>query len=247
MRLVKLDELRQEAKFEAKANRMLMLKAYRQRMATLKERTSQTLLRKMAWEKKYKERGRAAISQKHAAAKKKGSYGLAEDTLRTGGSGHPKEVSPNELYSQSTIYIAAAHALKPNYYATIDWTNPRAASKEENVRGIVEKKIHDRFKTWRAKLYKLYYVPFENFEQRKHCDDPRNMMEVKAMLAHVGINIGSFGVGTLQSTSTQQQGCGSSHAHISTLFEGGNDKNVQCGPPVSSAMMHEDCQSENTG
>ncbi|XP_068339993.1 pumilio homolog 2-like [Pyrus communis] len=42
-------------------------------------------------------------------------YGLAEDTLRTGGSGHPKEVSPNELYSQSAIYIAAAHALKPNY------------------------------------------------------------------------------------------------------------------------------------
>ncbi|KAG1362265.1 protein HLB1 [Cocos nucifera] len=40
-------------------------------------------------------------------------YGLAEDTLR---SGRPaKEVSPNELYSQSAIYIAAAHALKPNY------------------------------------------------------------------------------------------------------------------------------------
>ncbi|KAM2004558.1 hypothetical protein ACFX15_027993 [Malus domestica] len=71
--------------------------------------------------------------------------------------------------------------------------------------------------------------------------------QLKAMLAHVGINIGSFGVGALQSTSTQQQGCGSSHPHISTLFEGGNDKNVQCGPPVSSAMMHEDCQSENAG
>ncbi|XP_004309543.1 PREDICTED: uncharacterized protein LOC101305905 isoform X2 [Fragaria vesca subsp. vesca] len=42
-------------------------------------------------------------------------YGLAEDTLRTGGSGNPKEASPNELYSQSAIYIAAAHALKPNY------------------------------------------------------------------------------------------------------------------------------------
>ena len=69
--------------------------------------------------------------------------------------------------------------------------------------------------------------------------------QLKSMLAHVGINIGSFGV--VQSTSTQQQGCGSSHGQISTLFEGGNDKNVQCGPPVSSAMMHEDCQSENTG
>ncbi|XP_011650298.1 protein HLB1 isoform X2 [Cucumis sativus] len=42
-------------------------------------------------------------------------YGLAEDTLRTGGSGNVKDVSPNELYSQSAIYIAAAHALKPNY------------------------------------------------------------------------------------------------------------------------------------
>ncbi|XP_015896350.2 protein HLB1 [Ziziphus jujuba] len=42
-------------------------------------------------------------------------YGLAEDTLRTGGSGGPKDISPNELYSQSAIYIAAAHALKPNY------------------------------------------------------------------------------------------------------------------------------------
>ncbi|KAL5726778.1 Protein hlb1 [Ranunculus cassubicifolius] len=43
-------------------------------------------------------------------------YGLAEDTLRTGkqvSSG--KDVSPNELYSQAAIYIAAAHALKPNY------------------------------------------------------------------------------------------------------------------------------------
>ncbi|GKE09810.1 tetratricopeptide repeat-like superfamily protein, partial [Tanacetum coccineum] len=38
-------------------------------------------------------------------------YGLAEDTSRTGG----HDVSPNELYSQSAIYIAAAHALRPNY------------------------------------------------------------------------------------------------------------------------------------
>ncbi|WCJ26633.1 Tetratricopeptide repeat (TPR)-like superfamily protein [Euphorbia peplus] len=42
-------------------------------------------------------------------------YGLAEDTLRAGGVTNPKDVSPNELYSQSAIYIAAAHALKPNY------------------------------------------------------------------------------------------------------------------------------------
>jgi hypothetical protein len=38
-------------------------------------------------------------------------YGLAEDTMR---SGRP-DVSANELYSQSAIYVAAAHALKPNY------------------------------------------------------------------------------------------------------------------------------------
>ncbi|CAN6720130.1 unnamed protein product [Malus baccata var. baccata] len=57
--------------------------------------------------------------------------------------------------------------------ATIEWTNSRAAGKEEKVRGIVETKIHDRFRTWRAKLRKLYYVPFENSEQRKHCDDAR--------------------------------------------------------------------------
>ncbi|KAM7279259.1 hypothetical protein ACFE04_006393 [Oxalis oulophora] len=42
-------------------------------------------------------------------------YGLAEDTLRTGGSANPKDISPNELYSQSAIYIVAAHSLKPNY------------------------------------------------------------------------------------------------------------------------------------
>ncbi|XP_058104906.1 protein HLB1 isoform X2 [Magnolia sinica] len=42
-------------------------------------------------------------------------YGLAEDTLRIGRPVDAKEVSPNELYSNSAIYIAAAHALKPNY------------------------------------------------------------------------------------------------------------------------------------
>ncbi|XP_059277390.1 protein HLB1-like [Lycium ferocissimum] len=42
-------------------------------------------------------------------------YGLAEDMSRIGGAANAKEVSPDELYSQSAIYIAAAHALKPNY------------------------------------------------------------------------------------------------------------------------------------
>ncbi|KAI8027313.1 T-complex protein 11-like protein 1 [Camellia lanceoleosa] len=100
MRLAKLDELRQAAKTgvemrfkkeraelgtkvesrvqQAEANRMLILKAYRQRRATLKERTSQSLLRRMARENKYKERVRAAISQKRAAAEKK-RLGLLEE------------------------------------------------------------------------------------------------------------------------------------------------------------------------
>jgi hypothetical protein len=34
-------------------------------------------------------------------------YGLAEDSLRSG-----QEMTPNELYSQSAIYIVAAHALR---------------------------------------------------------------------------------------------------------------------------------------
>ncbi|XP_042408739.1 protein HLB1-like [Zingiber officinale] len=42
-------------------------------------------------------------------------YGLAEDTFRSGRPVNAKEVSPEEFYSQSAIYIAAAHALKPNY------------------------------------------------------------------------------------------------------------------------------------
>jgi len=42
-------------------------------------------------------------------------YGLAEDTMRSG----KPDVSPNELYSQSAIYVAAAHALKPNYSVSI--------------------------------------------------------------------------------------------------------------------------------
>jgi hypothetical protein len=38
-------------------------------------------------------------------------YGLAEDTSRSGGADN----SPSDLYSQSAIYVAAAHALKPSY------------------------------------------------------------------------------------------------------------------------------------
>lgn len=99
IRLAKLDELRQAAKTgaemrfrkeraelgtkmelrvqQAETNRMLILKAYKQRRAMLKERTSQSLLRRMARESKYKERIRAAICQKRAAAEKK-RLGLLE-------------------------------------------------------------------------------------------------------------------------------------------------------------------------
>lgn len=103
MRLAKLDVLRQAAKTEAElrllkereelgskvelrvrqaeANRMLILKAHRQRRASLKERTSQSLLRRMARESRYKERVRAAICQKRAAAEKK-RLGLLEAEKR---------------------------------------------------------------------------------------------------------------------------------------------------------------------
>ncbi|KAL6964385.1 hypothetical protein U1Q18_035440 [Sarracenia purpurea var. burkii] len=99
MRLAKLDELRQAAKTgvemrfkkqraelgtkvesrvqQAETNRMLILKAYRQRRATLMERTSESLLRRMTRENKYKELVHAAIFQKRAAAEKK-RLGLLE-------------------------------------------------------------------------------------------------------------------------------------------------------------------------
>lgn len=102
-RLAMLDELRQVAKTiverrkekereelgkevatraqQAEANRMLILKAYRQRRATLMERSSMSLVRKMAWENKYKEHVRAAISQKRAAAEKK-RLGLLEAEMK---------------------------------------------------------------------------------------------------------------------------------------------------------------------
>lgn len=99
MRLARLDELRQAAKTgvkmryenervklgtkvesrvqQAEANRMLILKARRQKRATLRDRSSQSLLRRMARENKYKERVRAAIHQKRVAAETK-RLGLLE-------------------------------------------------------------------------------------------------------------------------------------------------------------------------
>lgn len=93
MRLARQDQLRQAAKNgvemrhanervklgtkvesrvqQAEANRMLILKARRQRRASLRERSSQSLMRRMTRESKYKERVRAAIHQKRAAAESK--------------------------------------------------------------------------------------------------------------------------------------------------------------------------------
>ncbi|OVA06119.1 T-complex 11 [Macleaya cordata] len=102
-RLARLDELRQAAKTEvelryekereklgtkvesrvqqAEANRMLLLKAHRQRRAAAKERRAQSLLQRMVQESKYKECVRASICQKRAAAEKK-RLGLLEAEKR---------------------------------------------------------------------------------------------------------------------------------------------------------------------
>ncbi|RZC54087.1 hypothetical protein C5167_012946 [Papaver somniferum] len=102
-RLVKLDERRQAAKTgaelryekereklgtkvesrvqQAEENRMLLLKARRQRRAAVKERRDQSLLQRMVQESKYKECVRASICQKRAAAEKK-RLGLLEAEKR---------------------------------------------------------------------------------------------------------------------------------------------------------------------
>ncbi|GAB2271898.1 hypothetical protein Dimus_006727 [Dionaea muscipula] len=99
MRLARLDELRQAAKsgvelrFErerdqlgvkvesrvqqAEANRLHILKIHRQLRAARKERTAQSLMRKMVQESKYKECVQTAIHQKRAAAERK-RLGLLE-------------------------------------------------------------------------------------------------------------------------------------------------------------------------
>ncbi|KAI3980120.1 hypothetical protein MKX01_034726 [Papaver californicum] len=102
-RLARLDERRQAAKTgvelryekereklgtkvesrvqQAEKNRMLLLKARRQRRAAVKERRDQSLLQRMVQESKYKECVRASICQKRAAAEKK-RLGLLEAEKR---------------------------------------------------------------------------------------------------------------------------------------------------------------------
>ncbi|KAB2604101.1 hypothetical protein D8674_038997 [Pyrus ussuriensis x Pyrus communis] len=123
-------------------------------------------------------------------------------------------------------------------------TKQRGISREKQATTAAEEKMTRMMHGANEKAEKMKREQEESI-QRLKAEQEENMRlanvqmaeQLKAMLAHAGINIGSFGVAR----------CGSSHAQISTHFEGGNDKNVQCGPPISSAMMHEDCQSENTG
>jgi secreted Zn-dependent insulinase-like peptidase len=99
MRLARLDELRQAAKtgvemrFEkerdelgmkvesrvqqAEANRMLLLKASRQRRLAKREQAAKLLMQKMIQDSKYKECVRAAILRKRTTAEKK-RLGLLE-------------------------------------------------------------------------------------------------------------------------------------------------------------------------
>ena len=99
MRLARLDEMRQAAKNgvemrvekqrgelgmkvksrvqQAEENRLLILKSCRQRRAAKKERTAQSLMRRMIQESKYKECVHAAIHQKRVAAERK-RLGLLE-------------------------------------------------------------------------------------------------------------------------------------------------------------------------
>ncbi|XP_047315080.1 uncharacterized protein LOC124919019 isoform X2 [Impatiens glandulifera] len=93
MRLTKMDELRQAARTgvelrcekeraelvtkvesrvqQAEANRLLLLKADRQKRATLNERTSRSLLQRITHENRYKECVHAAILHKRASAETK--------------------------------------------------------------------------------------------------------------------------------------------------------------------------------
>ncbi|WJX30354.1 hypothetical protein P8452_18906 [Trifolium repens] len=61
---------------QAEANRMLILKAHRQIRASFRERSSQSLMRRMTREIKYKEeRVRAAIHQKRELLLKQNDFG----------------------------------------------------------------------------------------------------------------------------------------------------------------------------
>ncbi|XP_051137373.1 uncharacterized protein LOC127255720 [Andrographis paniculata] len=144
MRLAKLDELRQTAKAEcemrfhkecaelgmkvgmraeqAEANRLNILRAYRQRLATVNERTSQQLMQHVARDRRYKEQVRNAMYQKRTAAQKRRS-GLLE-------------AEKNRAHARAMQVHKAANAL----------THQREIKKSE-----MEKKLEDRLKKARQK------------------------------------------------------------------------------------------------
>ncbi|XP_047969894.1 uncharacterized protein LOC125213409 [Salvia hispanica] len=148
MRLAKLDELRQAAKNQvemrfkkeraelgskvemrvqqAEANRLLILRANRQRRATLRERTSQSLMRRVSRESKYKERVRAAMCQKRAEAEKKRlslleaekrrahARGLKVQTVASSVS-HQREIERSELKNKLEDKLQKARRLRAEY------------------------------------------------------------------------------------------------------------------------------------
>lgn len=63
---------------QAEARRMLLIRADSERRAAKKERAAKSLMKKMTQESRYKERVRAALCQKRAAAEKR-RLGLLED------------------------------------------------------------------------------------------------------------------------------------------------------------------------
>ncbi|KAL1557773.1 hypothetical protein AAHA92_08316 [Salvia divinorum] len=148
MRLAKLDELRQAAKSQvemrfkkeraelgskvemrvqqAEANRLLILRANRQRRATLRERTSQSLMRRISRESKYKERVRAAMCQKRAEAEKKRlslleaekrrahARGLKVQTVASSVS-QQREIERSELKNKLEDKLQKARRLRAEY------------------------------------------------------------------------------------------------------------------------------------
>ncbi|XP_041990911.1 uncharacterized protein LOC121741982 isoform X1 [Salvia splendens] len=148
MRLAKLDELRQAAKSQvemrfkkeraelgskvemrvqqAEANRLLILRANRQRRATLRERTSQSLMRRVSRESKYKERVRAAMCQKRAEAEKKRLSLLEAEKRRAHARGlkvqtvasfvsQQREIERSELKNKLEDKLQKARRLRAEY------------------------------------------------------------------------------------------------------------------------------------
>ncbi|KAK7247305.1 hypothetical protein RIF29_42186 [Crotalaria pallida] len=158
MRLARLDELRKAAKTglemryenerakletnmelrvqQAEANRMLILKARRQRSAILRERSSQSLMRRMARESKYKECVRAAINQKRVAAERKRLGFLEAEKKRAralaNSVSYPAEIERTKMKDALEVRSQRAQIQRAQYlrkrgrlhgYAQENWNN----------------------------------------------------------------------------------------------------------------------------